>query len=243
MNNLGARTGQVLYTLTLCALLAACNSDTAEQGAQLDRLPPCSADGSIFAEKPFEEWKELYHSNVSKVVEAHLKSIQDTVNKPLQCTAASYSELVPATDELKEVAGYLAGYRQGNRLSQVTETDIGPVLLEFVRVYECSMRERGRNLAVIIPEEKVDPLEYGQLYNLSKEDEKKIEEEIAIARPALERTLTMIGGYDRLRPLTLDIECIKRTSLDLRNVLGLASDASSCLPRVWDTHGSLRDLP
>jgi len=236
--------GHLSFALICCVLLGACTSDTAQQGAQTDRLPPCSADGSGFELRPFRQWKQYYHDKVNKAVEAHLKTIEETTSNPLQCTAESYSELVPASDELKEIAASLPGYYKDlSKLGSVTETDIGPVLLEFLRVYECSMRERQRLLPILVPKEATGAIYVGEYLESEGADIKIINEELAIARPTLERTLTIIGGYDRLRPLTLDIECIKRTSLDLRNVLGLAADASSCLPRVWDTHGSLRDLP
>ncbi len=65
---------------------------------------------------------------------------------------------------------------------------------------------------------------------------------MATARPTLERTLSIIGGLDRLNLLKLDIECLRRASLDLRNTLGLVAEAASCMPRSWDVRGSLRDM-
>ena len=72
---------------------------------------------------------------------------------------------------------------------------------------------------------------------------KKMKEEVALARPTLHRTLSLIGGIDRLRPVDSSFECLQRASLDIRNILGLTAEVTSCLPRILDTRGSLRDLP
>jgi hypothetical protein len=41
----------------------------------------------------------------------------------------------------------------------------------------------------------------------------------------------------------VDFECVRRASLDLRNVLGLLSEALSCAGRALDAKSSLRDPP
>ena len=45
---------------------------------------------------------------------------------------------------------------------------------------------------------------------------------------------------DRLRALESGMECLARTSLDIRNALGLAAETAACLPRAWDARTSLR---
>jgi hypothetical protein len=83
----------------------------------------------------------------------------------------------------------------------------------------------------------------GKFNDATASDAQLIAKERRIARPVLQRTLQLIGGMDRLEPLGVDIECLKRTSLDIRNSLGLISQAASCLTRIEDTQGSLRDQP
>lgn len=241
MNKTTFTVGKTLAALCACAMLAACGNDTAP-GTQSQRLPACSAKGSIFADAPFDEWADLYHGKVSAAVEAHLDTLRNAAELPLQCTAEEYADVVPATTELREIAGYLPGYREGNKLEELNESDVGAVMLEFLRVYECSMLERKSYLLIRIPQEE-GPMMSWELLDIKKEQEATIDRELDVSRATMEKTMALVGGYDRLRPLALDVECIKRASLDLRNVLGLASDASSCLPKVWDTHGSLRDLP
>lgn len=243
MNKRFARIGARGMLAAFSLSLAACGAlnDTTHQGLQSERLAPCTSDGSIFADMPFSEWKDRYHENVQDVIEAHMESLSSTTELPLQCTADDYEELVPASEPLREMAAGLPAYRDAENLS---ETDMAPVLLEFLRVYECSMKQQEEYAVVYIPREFASGGFMGLGNYLSKKAEQKqtMQDELRVSRTALERTLGLIGGYDRLRPLALDIECIKRASLDLRNVLGLAADASACLPRTWDTHGSLRDL-
>lgn len=233
----GFQTALIMATL----LLVACADDPAQRGSQTSRLPPCSAEGSVFAERPFTQWRALYHTNVSKVVDAHLRDINRVNTLKLQCTADSYSELLPASIELRTVAQMIPQWRQIG-IAKLTEADMSSVLLEFLRVYECSMNEREEFLSVLIPREQNRPLQRDEFNKLKEADVSIMNDERLIARPTLNRTLSLVGGYDRLRPLALDIECIKRASLDLRNVLGLAADASACLPRIWDAKQSLRDL-
>lgn len=245
MNNTLTRTGARMLLFTLTFSLVACSSEsdnTAKQGQQSERLAPCAADGSIFADLPFNEWQDAYHGRVQEVVEAHMETLNETTTLPLQCTADDYSQLVPASQALRRVASELPAY--SNSLGNLSEVDMAPVLLEFLRVYECSMKQREEYLSIYVPREfsRTETMSLGDFFEEKARQKKIMDEEMRVSRPALERTLGLISGYDRLRPLALDIECIKRASLDLRNVLGLASDASSCLPRIWDTHGSLRDL-
>lgn len=240
MNKTPFLSGKMLAALCVCALLTACGNDYAP-GTQSQRLPACSAEGSIFADTPFDEWADLYHGKVSAAVESHLDTLRNASELPLQCTAEEYADVVPATTALREIAAYLPGYREGNKLESLNEADIGAVMLEFLRVYECSMLERKSYLLIRIPQEEGTMMSW-ELLDIKKEQEQKIDDELNVSRATMEKTMALVGGYDRLRPLALDVECIKRASLDLRNVLGLASDASSCLPKAWDTHGSLRDL-
>ncbi|HLD78804.1 MAG TPA: hypothetical protein VJB16_07285, partial [archaeon] len=141
---------------------------------------------------------------------------------------------------LRSLAQELSPWKEGIRLS---DSDTPAVLLEYIRVFECAMRERGHSLPIKVLEEAQEPLNQMELSRKTTQEDAIIERELATARATLERTLTMLGGFNRLRPLALDLECLKRTSLDLRNVLGLTADTSACLPRAFDARGSLRDLP
>jgi hypothetical protein len=217
-------------------LLSGC--DTLDRGLQTQRLPSCSAENSIFADMQFNGWNELYHRQVNAVIEAHMKTMKNIGQEPLRCTDKDFSARIPATRELQETASMIPAW--ADRTGELTESDMQTVLLEFLRVYECSMDEHILFLPVILS--KNAPILRGAYTDQMTDIRAEVEKEKTIARESLNRTLSLVSGFDRLQPLTLDIECLKRSSLDLRNVLGLASDAVSCLPRIWDAKGSLRDL-
>ena len=131
-----------------------------------------------------------------------------------------------------ELAALLPPWKESSRLAHLSEMDIGPVLLEYLRTYECSLSERDNLLFIIVPREHgTDSMERGLYQDTVAEQSELITHERSIARATLDRTLLILGGLDRLTPLGADIECLKRTSLDIRNSLGLVSQAAACLPR------------
>ena len=234
-------------------LLCGCDSSitASDQGVDQNQLSPCTTIGTPFETLAFSDWPETYDSTVSKVIEAHLDMLQNVSTQPLECTAADYAGVSKPTTELTELAKTLFPWKDPKKLQKLSESDIAPVLLEYVREYECSLSERKNFVAVIIPQENINSAGGNtsvqmnrQVYEDTKDDQTRIiNEEMAVSRPALNEALMLIGGKDRLQPLTLDIECLKRISLDIRNIMGLVSQASACLPRARDARGSLRDLP
>ncbi len=234
-------------------LLYGCNSliTTPPENIDTERLAACTIVGSVFETLPFAEWPKKYHETVAKVIEAHMKSIEDTKTTELQCTASDYASLVKPIPELTELAKTLPPWKDPLKLSKLSETELGPVLLEYLRVYECSLSERRNFLSTIVAKEFAtapttapNTLQQRIDYNETTDEQRRIiDYETAIARTTLNKTLIIVGGQDRLRPLGLDIECLKRVSLDIRNIMGLLSQASACMPRIRDARGSLRDLP
>lgn len=237
MNNRPVLLRQCAWMLAAGLLLGACEN-TSNRGLSALRLPSCSKEKSIFADKPYKEWNQLYHKQVDEVIEAHMKAMHKSDTQPLQCTKADQNALVKASDALKKTAEMIPAWKE--RASGLKESDMQVVLLEFLRVYECSMDEDARYLPLILTKDA--PMARGMFSEEMSRIHAEIDREKVLAREALNRSLSLVSGFDRLAPLSLDIECLKRSSLDLRNILGLASDVSSCLPRVWDAKGSLRDL-
>lgn len=226
-----------------CTVLGACGIvTTPNTGTDLQALAACTGSGSMFDHISFDDWPKTYHSTVANVIEAHMDSLKDATKLQLQCTAPDYASMVKPTQDLRDLAGQLPPWQDSQKLQSLSEADIGPVLLEYLRVYECALNERNNFKMIKIQQEKNGGNDFTNATEASRE-EGIIDHELAIARPALDRTLQIVGGADRLRPLALDIECLKRTSLDIRNILGLVSQVSACLPRVRDARGSLRDLP
>ncbi len=220
----------------LCLVLVACAEDSLPTGRQSMRLTPCTAVGSPFASLDLMEWPAYYHDTVADVVDAHLRQMGDITHASLQCTASETVQVEDATDELRAVARSLPAWKA--RADSLSQSELTPVLLEFLRIYECSLNEwRDERWA-----KSLSGADMGARSVRMLAENQLIEYELTIAHPILERTLLIVAGFDRLRPLAYGTECLKRTSLDLRNVLGLAAEATACLPRTWDARGSLRDL-
>ena len=219
------------------SLLAGCSPPPEEEGFLGERLAPCSAKDTPFEDLAFEEWADYYRDTTDEVVEEHLKSLGGSALAKLNCTAEDAANVLPASPKLKTLAGALPPWKDELRLNALSQLQVGSVLIEFLRVYECANLEWERGLP-----ESVQETDLGPHVTKTSEEIGIIEHELAVARPALERTLRILGGLSELRSVSTDLECLRRLSLDLRNVLGLIADASACLAKV-PGKSSLRDLP
>ena len=125
--------------------------------------------------------------------------------------------------------------------------DTARVLLEYLRVYECALTEFDNFILFDTRQEEFDANGVNFVYHLSEllDDSVKradvIIQERLIARRALHRALTLIGAFERLRPVEAELECMQRFSLDVRNVAALTAEASACMPRAWNAKDTLRD--
>ncbi len=234
---------RVLCTGISLLLVAGCASAPRWQWAGLEPLSPCGIEGGPFEDTKLRDWPETYHSTVSRIVEAHLIKLQEPSSTDIKCTAGDYASMMKANSALQGLASKLEPWKE----SQVSELEVGPVLLEYLRVYECALEEKRYFITGAqhssASSSSAPSIAYGKYIEEEADDSTLIEREMATARPILERTLSLMGGLDRLNLLKLEIECLRRSSLDLRNVLGLAAEASACMPRSWDVRGSLRDMP
>lgn len=215
------------------------------------RLAPCTVEGSPFATRPFKEWASYYHSTVDRVVQAHIDSLQGLGTSELKCTASTLLETLKPSQDLANLAKLLAPWRTPARLAKLSELHVGPVLLEFLRVYECSNLERARTIQVSVLNVSNGTMgtgtgsqegwDRGEMNNEMQAQTRRIESELRLARTVTHRALSILGSLDDLRGISVEVECLKRASLDMRNVVGLAADASACLARV-PGRASLRDL-
>lgn len=248
MNKFSAGIG---LTFTCALLLTSCTPQ--DRGGFLgDRLAPCTAQGLAFADLPFKDWPATYHSTVNQVIEVHLETMQDLGRKRLDCTAADTLIALPASFPLQLLAATLPPWEAQEQAATLSELHAAVVLKEYVRVYECANLERRESLAVRVNERENGtvssdaPASAGwERGPFQKEEDlqlAQIDRELAIARPALERTLDVLGSTDQLLPVAIETECIKRASLNLRNVTGLLSDVLSCSAKTVGKT-SLRDLP
>ncbi len=209
-------------------------------------LAACSGSVLLFPGQnvgALEAWKQSYHQNVSSVVNAVMSQTQRA-----QCTLTQ-SENVPTV--MLALASQMPPWRDMRRLQTLRTEDVGSVLLEYLRLYECTLQDRASKLPVFalmeirekakaegkpmesVPVLKVNPEESRQL--------KIISNEMALARPSLHRTLLFLASTMRLGSLGSEMDCLERASADLRNTLGLAAETSACLPRIWDARGALRN--
>ncbi len=228
--------------IALLALLSGCVSAPDWEWSGGEQLSPCTGKDGPFEEMDLEKWPDTYHGKVSGVIDAHMKKMEDMSTADIQCTAEDYPAMFKASGELQALASTLEPWKKRT----VSELELAPVLLEYLRIYECSLDEKRYFLTTEQQKSSASSagtqLGYGSFISGKTEDEIMIRRELATARPILERTLSIVGGLDRLKPLAMDIECLKRASVDLRNGMGLVAEAAACMPRAIDARGSLRDL-
>jgi hypothetical protein len=157
--------------------------------------------------------------------------------------------------ELTALAASLPPWQKQEDLDSLKNTDMGFVLMEYLRVYECALKERDLFLRQSILDEQWQNLDdpnitndspreitEGELLAKSEYERKIINKELAISRPLLERALMMQTGKTKLNALDMELVCMQRASLDLRNGLALSAEASACLPRAWNAKDVLRDI-
>jgi hypothetical protein len=211
-------------------------------------LAPCSRfedryDTLGFSDAFVEEWPEIYHEQVDKVVEEFLKP------QEFECNADDYESFMPPGPELESLAGKLPTWKITIPLKPVplSQYDIGRVLLEYLRIYECALMEFDEFRYFDTTQEEyskpgVKDFFISDLMEETLRRESIIRRERIIARKTLHRVLSIIGTFGRLRPLEAELECTQRLSLDIRNIAALTAETSSCLPRSWNAKDALRDF-
>lgn len=208
-------------------------------------LAPCSRNDERYAQLGFadlyiEELPDEYHGRVDRVLEEYLEPLD------LTCDAENYAELMKPGEELESLANALPTWASGD--VELSRFDTARVLLEYLRVYECALTEFEGFLLFDTALEEFDingPEYVYHLGGLVKDGFKRIElirHEQLVARRALHRALTMIGAFERLRPIEAELECMQRVSLDMRNIAALTAETSACLPRAWNAKDTLRDM-
>lgn len=210
------------------AELAAC-APTDERYAEL-----------FFRNMPFNEWPDEYHKLVNEVIEEY--------SRPPETIACQSEVLLPAdTDSsMYRLAGQLPPWNSEEELADLTRADVGFVLLEFLRIYECALKDRENFIYVYVESDHRRQQSHVQTYEernvIARSEQALLETELKTARPTLEKALQVVTGHNRLSQLDAELQCLQRASLDVRNAFSLAADTSSCLPRVWNAKDVLRNL-
>lgn len=197
-------------------------------------------------------WSSLYHYNVDEMVTYHVggNTSVPEYEQAVKCEEENEGASYPPGPIMTQVAMQLPPWKDATDFAQLSESDIGAVLLEYLAGYECALWERRFYLStkVIVDEFKLrDFLTIPRLntWNVLEEiaDQRaKIDRELITARKAANRTLVYLSGYSRLGQLDRELQCLQRASLDLRNVLAVMAETSSCLPRIWSAKDPLRDI-
>ncbi len=209
-------------------------------------LTPCSRHvGDYrklgFLENNIDQWPDTYHKRVDSVVEEYLKPSE------LDCSAEDFGDFLKPGPELKSLAADLPQWSSGTPISRL---DTGRVLLEYLRVYECGLMEFGEFVQFDTTREEYKKHAEVPLFTLfmsglmteSSLRTEIIQTEQLIARKSLHRVLSLLGAFDRLRPLSSELECLQRFSLDVRNITALSAETSACMPRIWNAKDTLRDI-
>jgi hypothetical protein len=255
-----SRTGRFLlpgflgvFAITAVALLAL----HAKNGANLAQALPedpnhvqtvlsaCSGSTLLFPRiklNALEYWSATYHQNVSTVVNA--------VSAPAMSDACSLTPVQPPTVMLA-LASQLPPWNDPERLLTLRRDDVGNVLLEYLRTYECALEERAMELPIRSNEELNEQAKQNgetptgiNLSQATTEEARQlkfIQKEMQLSRPALHRTLLFLASTMRLGSLGREMDCLTRASADLRNSLGLAAETSACVNRIWDARSALRN--
>ncbi len=207
---------------------------------------------------PYAEWAEIYHGDVDNILESFIgKAVQGNFaqREPPgglgQCSGTQAASTTPAPPLLRDIAKKLEPWIDNETV--FGQSDTTPVLLEYLRVYECSLAERSTRLPVDIWEEEserrrllpgglaANPFLLGKFLEKWYTQNREIQQELKIARPTLERVLGLMGTVQMSRVLAQDTNCLQRASLDIRNSLGLSADTAACMPRIWNAKDPMRD--
>lgn len=205
----------------------------------------------------YEDWALVYNSTVEDIV----SSVEQAQRSPV----CSMGRAGGVPTSLKTLAGMLAPWKQppnapngapakNTALDLLRREDVGSVLIEYLRTYQCSLQERGFFLATRAVQEMKDqassassaPADLSQVPANSYGEElvreqQFIRRELLLQPLILERTLSFVANETRFTPLAENMTCLERASTDLRNGLALAAEASACMPRSWDARGALRN--
>jgi len=203
-----------------------------------------------YTTKYLQEWPEKFHTDVAE-------GIQELFEPPvIDCHAETPYDLVALDldeeSKLYKIAKDLPPWQDPVELAKLTRMDAGPILLEYLRVYECMLKEFDTFLPIEVRHElhkkaqdAGDPdrhIEISDIAFYGSDYEQTINHELAATRKAIEQSLTILMRMERLRAIEAEFECLQRASLDIRNIASLTADSAVCLPRMWDAKDPLRDM-
>lgn len=197
-------------------------------------------------------WSAAYHERIRTLVDQQL---DDQYFTPV-CDADNFAQFLEPTPIMQTTMKEFDAWKGDPDTNDLSRLDVGIVAFEVLRSYECALFERRSTMISQVADELtfeklggISSVSTGidqaiSFFDVSAEyldQYNKINEELKIARPALEQTMRLINGNERTKILEAEVDCLQRASLDLRNVTSLAAEANACLPRIWNSRDVYRD--
>jgi hypothetical protein len=135
--------------------------------------------------------------------------------------------------------------------ADVTFVKFPDVVADFQRLYECKLSEFDASWSTTVVAQGYD--RYDSSAQKGKpitqftetprivEFQNSLHEEVELTRLALQRSLLTLRSLELGAPINVELNCLEREMLDMRNELSLLADASACFPRIWDAATSLHE--
>jgi hypothetical protein len=200
-----------------------------------------------------DQWKTNFHDLMNSLTNAQLND-----ELIIDCTALTIGQFLQPTGAMSEILNTWEPFMSDPDSQKLSRLDIGHVQLELLRQYECALLERARFAETTIGPELVYEMfrstfapgsreQFGikvkELADETNDQREKIVQEIGITRETVEQVVRLLNGKERTTIIKAEAQCLERASLDIRNASGLLAEATSCLPRIWNSRDVLTDLP
>ena len=221
----------------------------------------CTSEGTMFfGLVRIDDVVSTFQKEASAVTAEREKFLRSSSDWTCPLLGDSTEPLMPALDTLsKKLPGWHYSYPvdSGEAITvaihkPATFETFDSVMGELLFEYECKLSEmQGNEISVIFQNGDItDPTcgdkcpatkDIPELVRRADPFYRRITDERNRARYAIERTIQSLRSFEMQYPITRDLICFARASLDLRSEMSLLADATSCMPKIWDAATSLHD--
>lgn len=200
----------------------------------LDRFRTCSTS-VLFQDLSFFDLKERYHYTMEQLVEERMRLYEGTTL--LQCDAQTMDDVIPQGTLAREVARALPDVPDWPTFSY---RHFELLLHEFWRTYDCHLFTLRQDPGAYYTAEGDEEEHY--TFSQDEVDRlQRIDRERERARIAFDRLISTLRAAEEYLPLHASLRCLQRGAADVRNAVGLLSDAAQCVPaRLGQPETSLR---
>lgn len=200
----------------------------------LDRFRTCTGS-PLFQDINFHDLKERYHYTMEQLVEERMRLYEGTTL--LQCDAETMDDVIPQGILAREIARALPDVPDWPTFSY---RHFELLLHEFWRTYDCHLFTLRQDPGAYY-EAEADTEEH---FTFSEDEVtrlQRIDRERERARIAFDRLISTIRSAEEHLPLHASLRCLQRGAADVRNAVGLLSDAAQCVSaRLGQPETSLR---